>query len=167
MSERLQRLLESLNQLTDLASFSSIIETIRATYDVDHVHYFALSLGLDSREVAEPMAGRLKGNEGVLYRSGRKLAALSYRPDWMARYISARFHEFDPVVQSATASFDPIDWAELDWSGNERGTFLGEAISFGVGNQGYTVPVRGPGGQMAMFTVNKTCSNENWAKLLA
>lgn len=167
MSERLQTLLEQLNKLPDLVSFSSTIDAIRDAYDVDHVHYFALSLGLDSREVAEPKVGRLAGDDGVLVRTGRKLAALSYSPEWIGRYLAGKFHEFDPVIHNATTSFDPIDWSELDWTGADRREFISEAIAYGVGNQGYTIPVRGPDGQMAIFTVNKRCSDADWQRLLA
>ncbi len=38
-------------------------------------------------------------------------------------------------------------------------------MDFGVGNQGYSVPIRGPNGQFALFTVSHSCSNELSADL--
>ena len=35
---------------------------------------------------------------------------------------------------------------------------------YGVGNQGYSIPIRGPNGQFALFTVNHSWSDEAWAK---
>lgn len=166
MSERLSEILERLGSLPNMGSFAAIIETIRSVYDVDHVNYYAISLGVDSHERLGQAIETLDGDGGVLIQTGRKIAAISYAPDWMARYLEGRFHEFDPVLSGAAASFDPVDWTNLDWTGAERRRFLEEAIDSGVGNQGYTVPVRGPGGQFATFTVNKQCSNDVWHRLL-
>lgn len=151
--------------LPDLGSFADIIDTVRSVYDVNHVYYYAISLGIDSHERQDQAIETLHEG-GVLLQMGRKLAAVSYSPDWMARYLEARFFEFDPVLHGASASFDPLDWAELDWDGTGKQQFLHEAVEFGVGNQGYTIPVRGPGGQFAIFTVNKQCDPDTWQRLL-
>jgi len=167
MSSRLNEILDRLSELPTLGSFAAIIDTIRDVYDVDHVYYYAISLGLDSDERSGQTIRTLSGENGVLLQMGRKIAALSYSLDWMARYMEGRFYEFDPVLRGATASFDPIDWSEIDWEGTERRQFMDEAIDFGVGNQGYTIPVRGPGGQLAVFTINKQCTPDVWRRLLA
>lgn len=166
MSDRLNTILEKLTDLPQLEKFGDTIETIRATYDVDHVYYVALSLGLEARSRAERRFEELPEVRGVLSQSGRQLAAMSYSPEWMTRYMEAKFSDLDPVLLGASASFDPVDWAELDWSDADRRGFREEARDFGVGSQGYTVPVRGPSGQFAIFTINKTCSRESWQKLL-
>lgn len=41
--------------------------------------------------------------------------------------------------------------------------FLGEAIAAGVGNQGLSVPIRGPGGQFAVFTLSTRERDDLWA----
>ena len=82
------------------------------------------------------------------------------------RYLEAQFEEVDPVLRGASASFEPVDWAELDWRGQERQGFREESRAFGIGEQGYTVPVRGPSGQYAIFTINKSCGRDSWQKLL-
>ena len=94
------------------------------------------------------------------------MAAVSYTPDWMARYLEARFDNFDPVLHGACANFDPIDWSELDWEGANKQLIREEAADFGVGNQGYTIPIRGPNGQFAIFTINKRCDATTWQRLL-
>jgi len=167
MSSRLNAILERLSELPDLGGFGDIIESIRATYDIDHVYYYAISLGLDSRDLGDRRVSRLPEVDGILQHKGRQLAAMSYSPDWIRRYFEAKFFEVDPVLAGASASFDPVDWADLDWDGNERRRFLDESVDFGVGNHGYTIPVRGPGGQLAIFTINKQCTDETWATILA
>jgi len=167
MSEKLNSILEKLTSLPELGTFGDIIDAIRGVYDVDHVYYYAISLGLDSRDLGDRRIAPLPEVEGILQSRGRQLAAMSYSHDWVVRYMEARFFDFDPVLAGAAASFDPIDWAELDWSGADRKQFMAEAEDFGVGNQGYTIPVRGPGGQLAIFTINKQCTRERWLQLLA
>lgn len=166
MSGRLNEILQRLGTIPELGAFSDIIETIRDVYDVDHVYYYAISLGIDSHDRLEQAIETLHDG-GVLLQMGRKIAALSYSPDWMARYLEARFFEFDPVLHGAAASFDPIDWSELDWDGSGKKQFRRESVAHGIGSQGYTVPVRGPNGQFAIFTVNKQCDIDRWRTLLA
>lgn len=153
--------------MPEVGAFGDTIEAIRNAYEVDHVYYYALSLGVDARPRDEYYIGELPAVEGTVRQGGRRLAAMSYAPDWITRYMEARFIESDPVMNTAHASFDPIDWNDLDWRGAHNTQFLNEANDFGVGNQGYTVPVRGPGGQFAIFTINKTCSDQTWTQLLA
>jgi DNA-binding CsgD family transcriptional regulator len=43
-------------------------------------------------------------------------------------------------------------------------SFLGEAVESGVGNQGYSVPIRGPNGQFALFTVSDRMSDATWER---
>lgn len=166
MSERLNTILERLTTLPELGSFGDIIEAIRATYDVDHVSYYAMSLGLDAREREEQLVASLPDVDGVMFHAGRKFAAMSFSPEWLKWYVHKRFHETDPVLLGASASFDPVDWADLDWTGSDRQAFFAEAGEMGVGSQGYSIPVRGPSGQLAIFTINKHCTQDTWAKLL-
>ncbi|MEO1492622.1 MAG: LuxR family transcriptional regulator [Pseudomonadota bacterium] len=166
MSERLNGILERLGQLPEVSAFGDIIDAIRAAYDVDHVYYYALSLGLDAQRRDEYYVGELSEERGIIRRGGRRLAAMSYTPDWIARYMEAKFFDFDPVLAGSQGSFDPIDWRDLDWRGADYKRFLAEAVEFGVGNQGYTVPVRGPSGQFAIFTVNKNCPDDVWTRII-
>lgn len=165
MSDQLNAILEKLSSLPQLESFGDTIESIRAAYEVNHVAYSAKSLGLEARSRPDRHIAGLPEVNGVLLATGRRVAATSYSADWMNLYVE-RFSELDPVVLGASASFDPVDWADLDWRDSDRHGFREEATAFGIGNQGYTIPVRGPAGQFALFTINKTCSREEWKTLL-
>ncbi len=165
-SNSLGEIVERLSRIPDLSGLGDVIEAIRATYDVDHVYYYAISLGLDAPSQSAATGGGLVRDQGIWRRDGRSIGALSYTPDWIHRYFEARYDAIDPVTASAALSFAPVDWAELDWGAAPRRRFRGEAGEHGVGNQGYTVPVRGPGGQFALFTVNKACRPADWARLL-
>lgn len=158
--------MERLSSIPDLSELGGIIEAIRASYDVDHVTYYALSLGLNVRSAKDSLIGVLSEDVGTWRREGRSLGAFSYSADWIQHYAESRLMLSDPVMRQAAMQFTPVDWSQIDWS--ERGSrqFFNEAYDSGVGNQGYTVPIRGPNGQFAAFTINKTCNSETWAKLL-
>lgn len=106
------------------------------------------------------------GVEHVVYHSvnstGEQYAALTYSDEWVTRYLDQDYARIDPVVLGCYRRFNPVDWKKLDWSGKPARAFLGEAIDAGVGNQGFSVPIRGPNGQFALFTVSHKCSDEEW-----
>ncbi|MHA1128484.1 MAG: helix-turn-helix transcriptional regulator [Alphaproteobacteria bacterium] len=91
-------------------------------------------------------------------------AALTYSPEWMQYYHDQKFVQVDPVVKGALTHFHPMDWKQLDWSDRGSRGFLGEAIAAGVCNQGLSVPIRGPNGQFALFTINDNTSDDSWEK---
>lgn len=167
MSDALNAIVEKLSATPDLSGLGEVIEAIRSTYDVDHVYYYALSLGLDAPVFLETRGGGMSHDAGIWRRDGRSLGALSYSPEWITHYFDSQYEVIDPVLQGAAGAFAPIDWADLDWSPAPRKKFLQDAGDFGVGNQGLTVPIRGPNGQFALFTINKACAPSTWAALMA
>ena len=106
--------------------------------------------------------------EHLVYHSvnstGQQYAALTYSLDWVDRYLEQDYARVDPVVQGCYRRFHPVDWSRLDWSGKAARDFMGEAQDAGVGHQGFSVPIRGPSGQFALFTVSDGRSNEKWKK---
>lgn len=128
--------LEGASELSDL---QQVIETFRDHFGVDHVVYHWVS------------------GAGDQYGCG------TYAPDWVQRYLDREYLRIDPVIQGCYQRFHPVDWKRLDWSGKAARAFQQDAIAHGIGNQGYSVPVRGPNGQFALFTVSHNCSDEDWA----
>lgn len=155
-----------MSSIPDLSGLGGIIEAIRSAYAVDHVYYYAVSLGADVPSFREAYGGALTRDSGIWRREGRSIGALSYSPEWIQRYFEAGYDAIDPVMRSAGLQFAPVDWGKLDWTDAPSRKFFGEAYEFGVGNQGYTVPVRGPNGQFAVFAVTKSCGDEEWARLI-
>ncbi|SNR46566.1 helix-turn-helix transcriptional regulator [Puniceibacterium sediminis] len=95
--------------------------------------------------------------------SGQQYGCGTYSPEWVARYVEQAYLRVDPVVAGCYQKFHPVDWKRLDWSSKASRAFQKEAIEYGVGNQGFSIPIRGPNGQFALFTVNNDCSDEDWA----
>jgi DNA-binding CsgD family transcriptional regulator len=138
------------------ALLEPVLETIRSVQVLDELNGEIVAL----RE-------RL-GVEHVIYHSvnstGSQYAALTYSDEWVQRYLERDYARVDPVVQGCYRRFDPVDWKRLDWSGRAARDFLGEAMDAGVGNQGFSVPIRGPAGQFALFTVSHRCSDAEWER---
>ncbi len=146
MSERLQAIVEAVPEVTTPQALHQLLGMVRRSYDVDNAIYYALSLG-------GPHADQ-------------EFGAMTYPVEWHERYEDERYRDHDPVVQASAIGFVPLNWSDLDWSGRPLQRLQAEANEFRVGNQGYTVPIHGPHGQFAMFSVSKECAEETWSRLL-
>lgn len=90
------------------------------------------------------------------------ILVLTYEPEWIARYKSNDYFKIDPVVVSGTKGLLPLDWAHLDRDHHVARDFFAEAERFAVGRQGMTWPVRGAGGERALFTITANMSASEW-----
>ena len=98
MSDALNAIVEKLSVIPDLSGLGEVIEAIRSTYDVDHVYYYALSLGLDAPVFVETRGGGMSHDAGIWRRDGRSLGALSYTPEWITHYFDSHYELIDPGV---------------------------------------------------------------------
>jgi DNA-binding CsgD family transcriptional regulator len=140
-TQHLECILESLEQANTLASLQEASEALRDHYQVDHIAYH----WVDS--------------------AGDQYGCGTYSTAWQERYIAQDYLRIDPVVVGCFQRFHPVDWKQLDWSSKAARALQIESIEYGLGNQRYSIPVRGPNGQFALFTVNHTCDDDTWAKL--
>lgn len=134
----LESFIEQLDEVQTLNELNDQVVALRDMLDVEHIVYHSVKS------------------------TGEQYAALTYSPDWVARYLDKDYARIDPVVQACYRRFHPIDWKRLDWSSKGARNFLGEAIDNGVGNQGFSVPIRGPSGQFALFTVSDNATDDQW-----
>lgn len=137
---RLIDMQEMLSQAETLEDVQSLVEDFRAAYDLEHSVYHSVNS------------------------AGGQYAALTYDRDWAERYVDKDYARIDPVVLGCYRRYRPVDWKALDWSGKAARDLLGEATDAGLGNQGFSIPIRGPSGQFALFTVNHRCSDDTWLK---
>jgi DNA-binding CsgD family transcriptional regulator len=120
----------------------------------------------DLQACTEDLRNRLKVAHIVYHwvnAVGERFGAGTYSQDWVDRYLEMDYLRMDPVIFGCLKRFHPTDWKELDWTPKAAKAFLKEAIQYGVGNQGYTVPIRGPKGQFALFTISDRCDDASWA----
>lgn len=97
---------------------------------------------------------------------GEQWGCGTYDPEWVRRYVDLDYIRVDPVVSGCFGRFGPVDWKRLDWSSKAARAFLGDALAHGVGHQGFSVPVRGPSGQFALFTVSDDRDDDSWAAFI-
>ncbi|MEM8803254.1 MAG: autoinducer binding domain-containing protein [Pseudomonadota bacterium] len=136
----LENFLERLQGVESLKELDAVILSLSNELNVEHVVYHSVNS---------------KGDE---------YAVTTYHPDWVDQYLGNDYARIDPVVQACLRRFHPVDWQRLNWSGKAVRGFLDEARIAGVGNQGYSVPIRGPSGQFALFTVSSQEGDDAWAK---
>ncbi|MEL6609691.1 MAG: autoinducer binding domain-containing protein [Pseudomonadota bacterium] len=135
-----EQFIEQLELAETLEDLQTQTEALRDLYRVDHVVYHWVSS------------------------SGRQYGCGTYDRAWADRYVEMDYLRVDPVVIGCYTRFHPVDWKRLDWSPKPARAFLKEALEYGVGNQGFSIPIRGPNGQFALFTVNHTATDEEWAE---
>jgi DNA-binding CsgD family transcriptional regulator len=98
---------------------------------------------------------------------GERFGAGTYSTEWVDRYLEQDYLRMDPVIFGCFQRFHPVEWKQLDWTPKASRAFFNDAIEYGVGNQGLTIPIRGPSGQFALFTANHSCTDEEWETFAA
>ncbi len=131
--------LETSSALSDL---QTVIEQLRDVFHVDHMVYHWVNA------------------------KGARLGVGTYAPEWVQRYVERGYIRLDPVVIGCFQKFHPVDWKFLDWSSKASREFQHDAIAHGVGNQGLSIPIRGPHGQYALFTASHNCDDATWADFI-
>lgn len=96
------------------------------------------------------------------YCTSNPIILLTYHQEWVTRYIANDYFSIDPVVSTGTAGFLPLDWTSVDASSAAAVHFFREAWRHEVGRQGFTIPIRGPGGERALFSVTSHASDDEW-----
>ncbi|MFO1107079.1 MAG: LuxR family transcriptional regulator [Amaricoccus sp.] len=134
-----------------------ILERLQTTSSIEELQVWAHELR-DGLGVTHVVYHTVKQN-------GENVGAFTYDLNWVRRYIEKNYKAIDPVVLGAVRRFHPIDWKTLDWSSPVARSFLREAIAAGVGNQGWSIPIWGPNGEFAMFTVNHKATDDEWARM--
>ncbi|PSL22220.1 regulatory LuxR family protein [Shimia abyssi] len=139
MTQKRETLLEELESAQGLEALQGAIEELREHFSVDHMVYHWVSS------------------------SGEQYGCGTYSPIWVQRYLDRNYIRVDPVIIGCYQRFHPVDWKRLDWSSKAAREFQKEAIDHGIGNQGFSIPIRGPNGQFALFSVSHHCDDDTWA----
>jgi len=92
---------------------------------------------------------------------------LTYGDEWISRYYEQDYFSIDPVVEEGKRAFMPFNWSDLDWSSKKRSEFAEDAKGHSVGISGLTVPIRGPDGQHALFSLTSGQSEKSWERQLS
>jgi len=138
----LDGILEALEATRTLDGLQAIVEKVCKAFRVDHAMYHWVD------------------SVGEQYGCG------TYGQEWIDRYIEKGYVRTDPVITGCYQRFHPVDWRRLDWSSKSAREFLEDSQKFGVGTHGYSIPIRGPNGQFALFTVSHNCDDEAWDRFI-
>ena len=142
MHNRIAAFLERVALCNTFESLLGEVVSLRDFFQVDHVVYHSVK------------------------RDGEPFALATYGAEWANYYESEELYRIDPVVLSAFQRFRPYSWKSLKWDSKTARKFLVDAIDGGVGNQGISIPIRGPHGEFALFSLSHSCSDPDWAKLI-
>lgn len=138
-NETLELVLGDLEQADTLDGLQTVTEALRDHFGVDHIVYH----WVDS--------------------AGDQYGCGTYSDAWKEIYLQEQYLRVDPVIAGCYQRFHPVDWKQLDWSSRAAREFRKTASEYDVGNQGFSIPIRGPNGQFALFTVNHNCDDATWA----
>jgi len=139
MKATLRHHLVTLDQASDLSALQDTIVQLRDYFGVAHMVYHWVSA------------------DGEQYGCG------TYPTAWVQHYVEQDYLRIDPVVIGCFQRFHPVDWKALDWSAKAAITMRAESMKAGLGNQGYSIPIRGPAGQFALFSISHSAEDADWA----
>lgn len=89
---------------------------------------------------------------------------VTYDDDWKQHYAEREFHRIDPTLHSARRSIAPVDWSRLERDIDYL-TVFNDARDFGISDQGVTIPVRGPFGDVGGLSLTAGGSRAAWTTL--
>ncbi len=136
------------------AKLESLVTRLQAATSLEHL-----------QAATEQLCDILKVRHVVYHwvnSDGERFGAGTYSDAWVDRYLEKDYLRMDPVIFGCLQRFTPVIWKELDWSSRAAAAMFRDALAHGLGNQGYTIPIRGPNGQFALFTVNDERDDDAW-----
>ena len=140
MAKKLEDTIDQLKQVDSFEALYGFILGLSEVFETDHIIYHSIQ---HSRE---------------------PFALASYNAEWANYYESNRLYLVDPVVLNSFQRFHPYEWKNLDWSGKPSRALMADATEGGVGSQGFSVPIRGPHGETALFSINHNATDAVWER---
>lgn len=137
---------ENLDSFQEPKRESTFLAELASKFGFSNITYFFLS------------------NKAVTGSPGKLLT--TYAEEWQSHYFAMNYDEIDPIVWAGMRSFLPIDWTMVPRPTRKTQQFFGEAMEFGISDQGVTIPVRGPSGETALVSVNSEFGQKDWPEYL-
>ena len=143
MHDQMEAFLDRVEQCSTFEDLYFQIGALRDLFQVNHVVYHSVNS------------------------QGDPFALATYGAEWANYYEKEQLYKIDPVVLNAFERFHPYNWKNLSWDKKQARRMLLDAIDGGVGNQGVSVPIRGPHGEVSLFSLSHSCTDEAWARFVA
>jgi DNA-binding CsgD family transcriptional regulator len=91
-------------------------------------------------------------------------AIVTYSIRWQTRYFEKQYVLIDPVISLGSKSVLPFDWEELLSDDPVILAFFADAITYGVGRNGISIPVRNRRGAFSLVSFSSNHSKDEWAE---
>lgn len=140
----LDEVLQDLAKIQSLPELNQYVFDLRETYGVANVAFHLQNA---------PHANKTN-----------PLLLVTYEQQWVQRYVDYDYFCIDPIVLLGSHCFLPLDWDSVDRSSSRIRKLFAEAESYGVGNRGLTLPIRGPTGEKSLLTVTTYQSENEWMR---
>jgi DNA-binding CsgD family transcriptional regulator len=88
--------------------------------------------------------------------------ATTYDTGWVNRYTERRYQDIDPVVRLTRNRLLPLDWSSIEINHPSEQRFFDEAVEYGVGRNGVSVPIRGPNREASVFSATVDLTGADW-----
>lgn len=142
MAVRIEAFIDRISSSRSYEDLFATLLDIRDTLQVSHIVYHSIN------------------------RHGEPFALASYSAEWASFYEGDQLFKIDPVVLAAFQEFHPYSWKNLDWGTKPARQLMFDAVDGGVGNQGLSLPVRGPSGEFSLVSVSHQCTDGAWLKFI-
>jgi len=143
MNECVTVLIDKVNTVKDIPTGVAFLRALEQHFEAQSVSYHGLNLPQPTH-----------GDYYVLH---------TYSPDWEHCYVENNLFNVDPILRHGLASITPIDWTQLKDLSQKEKSFLAQRLDYGIGKRGLTFTVRGPFGDIGVFSVNTNHSKNKWA----
>ncbi|MGN7713693.1 helix-turn-helix transcriptional regulator [Agrobacterium radiobacter] len=88
----------------------------------------------------------------------------TYPADWVSKYFLNSLMKVDPIVKEGFTRLLPFDWHTLEMSSEEQ-AFISLSLSHGIGENGYSVPIRDKSQRKALLSINSNKTRAAWQRL--
>lgn len=89
-------------------------------------------------------------------------AIVTYSVRWQHRYFEKQYVLIDPVMANGSKAVLPFDWDELASDDPVVQAFFMDALSYGVGQNGISIPVRNRRGAYAVVSFTSNHTRQEW-----
>ena len=94
------------------------------------------------------------------------IVSTTYPREWQSRYIDRSYASLDPVLNACSHALLPVNWDTVPITSLEARNLVGEAVDFGIGKTGISVPLRSPDGSFGLvsFTADQQTDDDRGAE---
>ena len=89
----------------------------------------------------------------------------NYPANWVSHYLLNNLVTSDPVLRHAMTAREAFSWSDLKISSREI-EFMQQAVSFGLGTSGYSIPCSDDFGRRSVLSINSALADEDWTQFL-